>query len=68
VTVNPDRLHTGTVVIIAAIDEVPAHQFVIHSVEVDCVTGVALTGPLSWAYGEPGFDLILGFYNHGLGS
>ena len=58
-TVNPDRLHTGAVVIIAAFDEVPEHQFVIHSVELDCVTGVALTGPLAGAYGEPGLDLIM---------
>jgi hypothetical protein len=56
--VNPDRLHTGVVVIIAAFDEVPEHQFVIHTVELDCVTGTALTGPLAGSYGEPGIDLI----------
>jgi hypothetical protein len=61
-------LHTGAVVIIAAFDEVPQHRFVIHTVEDDCVTGIALTGPLAGAYGEPGFDLILGFYKDGLGS
>ena len=66
--IDPSKLHTGTVVIIAGFDEVPAHQFVIHSVEVDCVTGIALTGPLAGAYGEPRFDLILGFYKDGLGS
>jgi hypothetical protein len=55
---NPDWLHTGAVVIIAAFDEVPEHQFVIHTVELDCVTGIALTGPLAGAYGEPGIDLI----------
>jgi hypothetical protein len=52
------RLHKGAVVIIAAFDEVPEHQFVIHTVELDCVTGTALTGPLAGAYGEPGIDLI----------
>ena len=51
-------LHTGAVVIIAAFDEVPEHQFVIHTVEEDCVTGTALTGPLAGAYGEPPIDLI----------
>ena len=53
-----DKLHKGTVVIIAAFDEVPDHQFVIHTVEVDCVTGIALTGPLAGSYGEPDLDLI----------
>jgi hypothetical protein len=56
--VNPDWLHTGAVVIIPAFDEVPEHQFVIHTVELDCVTGIALTGPLAGSYGEPGIDLI----------
>jgi hypothetical protein len=56
--INPNRLHKGAVVIIAAFDEVPEHQFVIHTVELDCVTGTALTGPLAGAYGEPGIDLI----------
>ena len=57
-TVDPDRLHKGTVVIIAAFDEVPEHRFVIHTVELDCVTGIALTGPLAGSYGEPDLDLI----------
>jgi hypothetical protein len=56
--IKPNRLHKGTVVIIAAFDEVPEHQFVIHTVELDCVTGTALTGPLAGSYGEPGIDLI----------
>ena len=51
-------LHKGTVVIIAAFDDVPEHQFVIHTVELDCVTGIALTGPLAGSYGEPDLDLI----------
>ncbi len=66
--IDPDRLYTGAVVIIASFDEIPEHQFVIHSVEVDCVTGIALTGPLAGSYGEPGLELILGFHKDGLGS
>ena len=61
-------LHKGAVVVIAAFDDVPTHQFVIHTVEDDCVTGFALTGPLAGSYGEPPIDLILGFYKPGLGS
>jgi len=56
--VDLDALHTGAVVIIAAFDDVPAHRFKIHSVEEDCVTGFALTGPLAGSYGEPPIDLI----------
>jgi len=52
-------LHKGAVVIIAAFDDVPAHRFKIHTVEQDCVTGIALTGPLAGSYGEPPIDLII---------
>ncbi len=52
-------LHKGAVVIIAAFDEVPQHRFIIDTVEEDCVTGFALTGPLAGSYGEPPFDLII---------
>ena len=43
----------GDVVIVAAFDEVPEHEFLIEEVLDDCVTGVALTGPLVGEYGEP---------------
>lgn len=43
----------GDVVIVAAFDEVPEHEFLIEEVLDDCVTGVALTGPLAGEYGEP---------------
>jgi hypothetical protein len=42
----------GDVVIVAAFDEVPEHEFLIEEVLDDCVTGVALTGPLAGEYGE----------------
>lgn len=55
----PLQLTCGMHVLIAAFDDVPEHVFEIHSVEGDCVTGVALTGPLSGEYGEPELEMIL---------
>ncbi|OIQ65103.1 hypothetical protein GALL_533420 [mine drainage metagenome] len=49
----------GDVVAIAAFDEVPEHLFTIEEVLDDCVTGVALTGPLEGEYGEPELAMIL---------
>ena len=43
----------GDVVLIAAFDEVPEHMFQVETVQEDCVTGTALTGPLAGEYGEP---------------
>ena len=39
-------MRAGDVVVIAAFDEVPEHLFRIDEVLDDCVTGVALSGPL----------------------
>lgn len=49
----------GEVVVIGAFDEVPEHLFRIETVEEDHVTGVALTGPLAGAYGEPDVSMII---------
>ena len=49
----------GDVVVIRAFDEVPEHWFEIEEVLGDCVTGVALTGPLAGEYGEPELPMIL---------
>ena len=49
----------GDVVVIAAFDEVPEHWFEIDEVLDDCVTGVAITGPLAGEYGEPEVSMIL---------
>lgn len=49
----------GDVVVIGAFDEVPEHWFTIDEVLEDCVTGVALTGPLAGEYGEPEFAMIV---------
>lgn len=52
-------LHPDAIVVIRAFDDVPEHLFRIDEVHDDCVTGVALTGPLVGEYGEPTLDLIL---------
>ena len=49
----------GCIVVIAAFDDVPEHSFRVEEVFEDCVTGTALTGPLSGEYGEPDIELIL---------
>lgn len=56
---NQPKLAHGDHVIIRAFDEVPEHIFLIDEVYEDCITGIALTGPLAGEYGEPDFDLIL---------
>lgn len=50
----------GSIVWIAAFDEVPQHLFRVDAVYEDCVGGVALTGPLAGCYGEPTLESILG--------
>ena len=52
-------MRPGDVVVIAAFDDVPEHRFRIDEVLDDCVTGVALTGPLTGEYGEPALSMIL---------
>jgi hypothetical protein len=49
----------GDVVVIAAFDEVPEHLFQIDEVLEDCITGMALTGPLQGEYGEPELSMII---------
>jgi hypothetical protein len=53
-----DGLRVGVVVQLAAFDDVPSHSFVVHTVEEDCVTGVAQSGPLKGQYGEPALSMI----------
>ena len=52
-------MKTGDVVVIAAFDDVPEHQFRVDEVFEDCVTGVAITGPLAGEYGEPELAMIV---------
>ena len=49
----------GDVVVIAAFDDVPEHEFLVDEVLDDCVTGVALTGPFAGEYGEPELSMIV---------
>jgi hypothetical protein len=52
-------MKSGDIVVIAAFDEVPEHWFEIEEVLDDCVTGVALSGPLAGEYGEPDLAMIV---------
>ena len=56
---NDLPLTPGCIVLIAAFDDVPEHTFRVEEVFDDCVTGIALTGPLAGEYGEPDLLLIL---------
>lgn len=52
-------MKAGDVVVLAAFDEVPEHLFQVEDVLGDCITGVALTGPLAGEYGEPELSMVL---------
>jgi hypothetical protein len=56
---NDLPLTPGCIVLIAAFDDVPEHSFRVEEVFEDCVSGMALTGPLAGEYGEPDLSLIL---------
>ena len=51
-------LKEGAIVVLRAFDDVPEHRFQIQTVEEDCVTGIALDGPLAGYYGEPSLEQI----------
>ena len=51
-------LQPGCIVLIAAFDDIPEHQFQVDEVYEDLVTGTVLTGPLAGEYGEPEIELI----------
>ena len=53
------QVKPGDVVAIAAFDDVPEHWFQVEEVLEDCVTGVALTGPLAGEYGEPEISMVI---------
>ena len=52
------ELHPGCIVLIAAFDDIPEHQFQVDQVLDDLVTGTALTGPFAGEYGEPEIEMI----------
>ena len=52
------ELHPGCIILIAAFDDIPEHQFQVEEVHDDLITGTALTGPFAGEYGEPEIELI----------
>jgi hypothetical protein len=56
---RPAIVRPGDVVVVKAFDDVPEHEFLVEEVLEDCVTGVALTGPLAGEYGEPEIGMIV---------
>jgi len=58
-TVTVKELYPGCIVLIAAFDDIPEHQFQVEELLDDLVTGVALTGPLAREYGEPELGMIV---------
>jgi hypothetical protein len=55
---RPD-IPKGCIVLIKAFDDIPEHSFRVEDVFADCITGIALTGPLAGEYGEPDLEMIL---------
>ena len=53
------ELHPGCIVLIAAFDDIPEHQFQVDEVFDELVTGIALTGPFAGEYGEPDIEMIV---------
>lgn len=66
--VNPSSLHPGVIVAIKAFDDISEHLFEVQEVYEDCITGVALTGPLSGAYGEPAIEMVLRIVSASVGA
>jgi hypothetical protein len=58
-SIDPNLLTPGCIVLIAAFDDVPEHEFEVEEVFEDLVTGTALSGPLAGEYGEPDLEMIL---------
>ena len=56
--VSVKELHPGCIVLIAAFDDIPEHQFQVEEVHDDLITGTALTGPFAGEYGEPEIEMI----------
>ena len=54
-----ETIKPGDIVRIAAFDDIPEHDFEVVSVEDDCLTGIARSGPLAGEYGEPDLTLVI---------
>ena len=59
------ELHPGCIVLIAAFDDIPEHQFQVEEVYEDLVTGTVLTGPFAGQYGEPDIERIVEVISQG---
>jgi len=59
------ELHPGCIVLIAAFDDIPEHQFQVEEVHDDLITGTALTGPFAGEYGEPDIEMIVQVISQG---
>ena len=53
------RVQVNDIVVIGAFDDVPEHLFRVSDVHDDCVSGIAISGPLEGEYGEPELDQVL---------
>jgi hypothetical protein len=62
------KITEGSIVVIAAFDDIPEHRFQVEAVFDDHITGVALSGPLQGCYGEPGIQLVIRVHAPPLGS
>jgi len=58
-SVTVTDLSPGCIVLIAAFNDIPEHQFQVEEVFDDLVTGIALTGPFAGEYGEPELGMIV---------
>jgi len=56
--INP-TITPGSTVLIAGFDDIPSHQFLVEEVFEDCITGMALSGPLAGEYGEPDIAFVM---------
>ena len=53
------NITSGCIVLIAAFDDIPEHSLLVDEVFEDCITGMAISGPLAGEYGEPDLALIV---------
>lgn len=61
-------MRVGDIVVIRELDDLPEHLFEVHEIHEDHITGIALSGPLAGAYGEPDIELVLRVHAPALGS
>ena len=55
----------GCIVLIEGFDDIPEHEFRIEEIYEEFVTGMALSGPFAWEYGEPDKEMITAVITQG---